>query len=79
MIQSMPTTTDPFASQDASDACDLPFKARDAHSGWVQARFVPDSCAVVFHISQSLRAVPPQVMANMAPPTADAKTAGTPR
>jgi AraC family transcriptional regulator of adaptative response / DNA-3-methyladenine glycosylase II len=33
------------------------------HSGWVQARFVQSSCTVVFHISHSLGAVLPQVLA----------------
>ncbi len=35
------------------------------HSGWVQARFVPNSCTVVFHISHSLGAVLPQVLARL--------------
>ena len=39
--------------------------AGHTHSGWVQARFVPDSCTVVFHISNSLGAVLPQVLARV--------------
>ena len=35
------------------------------HSGWVQARFVPDSCNVVFQISPSLGAALPQVLARL--------------
>jgi AraC family transcriptional regulator of adaptative response / DNA-3-methyladenine glycosylase II len=37
--------------------------AGHTHTGWVQARFVLDTCTVVFHISNSLGAVLPQVLA----------------
>lgn len=37
--------------------------AGHTHSGWLQARYVPGSCTVVFQISQSLGAVLPQVLA----------------
>lgn len=33
--------------------------------GWVQARFVPDSCAVELHISESLMPALPRLMADM--------------
>ena len=36
--------------------------AKQNYSGWVQARFVPDSCAVVFNISNSLADALPQVL-----------------
>jgi AraC family transcriptional regulator of adaptative response / DNA-3-methyladenine glycosylase II len=39
--------------------------AGQTHSGWVQVQFVPDSCNVVFHISPSLGAALPQVLARL--------------
>ena len=39
--------------------------AKRSYSGWVQARFVPDTCAVVFHISNSLGDALPQVLARL--------------
>ena len=39
--------------------------AGQTHSGWVQVQFVPDRCNVVFHISPSLGAALPQVLARL--------------
>ena len=39
--------------------------AKRSYSGWVKARFVPDSCTVVFHISNSLGDALPQVLARL--------------
>ena len=39
--------------------------AKRSYSGWVQARFVPGICAVVFHISNSLGDALPQVLARL--------------
>jgi AraC family transcriptional regulator of adaptative response / DNA-3-methyladenine glycosylase II len=39
--------------------------AKRSYSGWVQARFMPNTCAVVFHISNSLGDALPQVLARL--------------
>ena len=39
--------------------------AKHTYSGWVQARFAPDNCTVVLHISNSLGDALPQVLARL--------------